>query len=200
MNEWLLYAICALTGYLIGSLETAIFVSKVNLKDDVRRHGSGNAGTTNMLRVYGKRAGAFTFIGDFIKGIIAILLGRWIGGEIGGYILGVFAVIGHDFPVFFEFKGGKGVATTFGIAWIIHPLFAAIITVVGTIIMLATQTVSLGSLIGITLFLILILAFHLSETMLVAVVIILWVLIIVRHTDNIRRLIKGEENKLFKRK
>lgn len=148
-----LYVLCLLLGYALGNFQTAILLSNGVYKDDVRQHGSGNAGTSNMLRVFGKRAGVWTFIGDCFKGVIAVLLGRLICGEVGGYVCGLGAVLGHDFPVLYKFKGGKGVATTLGIAWACFPLLAALTTVIGFAIIWMTQMISVGSLIGITFFL-----------------------------------------------
>ena len=200
MQNWWQYLICIIGGYLLGNLETAIFVSRVKFHDDVRKHGSGNAGTTNMLRVFGMGAGAVTFLGDFIKGVLAVLLGRLVLGETGAYLCGVCAVLGHDYPVFFRFKGGKGVATTLAIAWMTHPLVAAIVTVVGFVIIYLSQMVSLGSMLGITLFMLVSVIADSGNTPFVVMCVILWLLIILRHHENISRILKGNENKLFQRK
>ena len=110
LNSWLLYLACAALGYLLGNVQFAVIISRLKYKDDVRNHGSGNAGSTNMLRVFGLSSGLITFLGDLLKGILGVLIGRWIAGEVGGYICALFVVLGHDFPVFLRFKGGKGVA------------------------------------------------------------------------------------------
>lgn len=192
--------ICTILGYLIGNIETAVILSKFKYHDDVRQHGSGNAGTTNMLRVFGMKPGIITFIGDFLKGIAAVLLGRLIAGDNGGYVCGFFAVLGHDFPVFFGFKGGKGVATTLAIAWMLSPLYAAIATVIGFIIIYLTQMVSLGSLIGLTLYTFVLALTNLDCIPLVVLCSLLWIFVVFRHIDNIRRIFNGTESKLFKRK
>lgn len=186
-----------LIGYALGNIQTAILISKDIYKDDVRMHGSGNAGTNNMLRVFGKKAGVFTFIGDCFKGIAAVLLGRLLGGEIGGYICGLGAVLGHDFPVVYKFKGGKGVATSLGIAWVCFPFLAALTTVIGFGIIWMTQMVSVGSLLGMTFFAFGVLLRHEDNLPAIIFFLIIWALIIYRHTDNIKRLRKGEENRLF---
>lgn len=202
MNEinWIWLAVSAIAGYLIGNIETAVILSKFKYHDDVRQHGSGNVGTTNMLRVFGMKPGIFTFIGDFLKGIAAVLLGRLIAGDIGGYLCGLFAVLGHDFPIFFGFKGGKGVATTLAIAWMLSPLYAAIATVICFAIIFFSQMVSLGSLIGVTLYMGALALSNLHSGSLVCLCILLWALVIGRHIDNIKRIIAGTESKLFKRK
>lgn len=195
--EILQYVLCLAAGYVFGNFQTAILISGGIYKDDVRGHGSGNAGTSNMLRVFGKKAGVLTFVGDCLKGVIAVLLGRLICGEIGGYVCGLGAVLGHDFPVLYKFKGGKGVATTLGIAWVCFPLLAAITTVIGFAIIWMTQMISVGSLIGITFFAFGVLLRHENNLPAVLFFAVLWALIIVRHKDNIKRLRRGEENRLF---
>ena len=194
--QWI-YIVCLIAGYLLGNMQTAVFLSKYVYKDDVRGHGSGNAGTTNMLRVFGMKSGAITFLGDFIKGILSVLIGRLLGGETGAYITGFFAVIGHNFPALFSFKGGKGVATTIGIAWMIDPLFGAIATLIGFIIIYASQMVSLGSLIGFSSFVILVAVFRTDEPLKLIFAAALLLMMFLRHIDNIHRIVKGTESKLF---
>jgi glycerol-3-phosphate acyltransferase PlsY len=196
----LVYLACILAGYLIGNLQTAVFLSKYRYHDDVRQHGSGNAGTTNMLRVFGMKPGVFTFLGDFAKGILAVLIGRLLAGETGAYITGFFAVIGHNFPAIFGFKGGKGVATTMGIAWMIDPLFGAIATVIGAMFIYFSQMVSLGSLIGFTSFVVLVAIFRTDETLKIILAAALFAMMVIRHIENISRLMKGTESKLFQAK
>lgn len=119
MKYYILMAGAALLGYLLGSVNSAVILSKLVYKKDIRLQGSGNAGMTNMQRIYGKKAALFTFLGDFCKGIVAVLLGRLLLGVFasaslhGACIAGAFAVIGHNWPLYFGFKGGKGVLTTF---------------------------------------------------------------------------------------
>lgn len=194
------YILSAVLGYLIGNLQSAVIISKFLYKDDVRNHGSGNAGSTNMLRVFGLKSGLVTFIGDLIKGILAVLVGRWIAGETGAYIASVSVVLGHCFPVFLQFRGGKGVASTLGIAWMLNPLFAAVMTAWAAVMVLLTRTISIVSLSGITLYLILVLVFASNNTGFVIAFSLLWLLIVLRHTDNIKRLLKGEESKVFEKK
>lgn len=95
-----IYLICLLLGYLLGNLQFAIVFSHLLYHDDVREHGSGNAGSTNMLRVFGLKSGLLTFIGDFLKGVAAVLIGRSLGGAIGSYCMALGAILGHDFPPF----------------------------------------------------------------------------------------------------
>ena len=113
---WLIPPIllCAAGGYLLGSLSSAVIVSRALFSDDVRSHGSGNAGMTNMFRTYGKKAGVLTLCGDVLKTVVATLLGYLWLGYIGAYLSGLFCMLGHMFPVFYKFRGGKGVTTSVG--------------------------------------------------------------------------------------
>jgi len=194
-----LYALALVLGYLLGNIQTAILISKDIYKDDVRMHGSGNAGTNNMLRVFGKRAGAFTFLGDFLKGLAAVLIGRLLCGEVGGYVCGFAAVIGHDFPVFYKFRGGKGIATSLGMGWICFPMLALLTTLIGFGIIWMTQIVSIGSLIGFTFFTFGVVLRYSSNLPAVICFLVLWALALYQHRENIARLRKGEENRLFPR-
>lgn len=195
--KWLF---CVAVGYLIGNLQTSVLVSRAMYRDDVRKHGSGNAGTTNMLRVFGMGPGVLTFAGDFAKGVLGVVLGRLIAGEIGGYVAGLFAVLGHDFPALFGFHGGKGVASTLGIAWAISPLIAAATSVLTFGVIFLTKTVSLGSLLGALLFFVLLMIFEWGNTFKLIFVAALVILILIRHIENIQRLLRGDEAKLFQTK
>ena len=194
------YTIIAIAAYLLGNVQFAIILSKWKYHDDVRKHGSGNAGSTNMLRVFGLKPGLLTFAGDFCKGVLAVLLGRLVAGERGSYVAALFVVLGHDFPVFLQFKGGKGVASTFGIAWSLIPPFGMVLTVYAVIMIFLTRTIAIVSLSGVTLYLILAAIFYWKNTELLILIVLLVALVFVRHTDNIKRLISGEESKLFERK
>lgn len=188
-------------GYLLGSINTAIIVGKLFYKTDVREHGSGNAGTTNTLRILGKGAAIAVFIGDFLKGVLACLIGRYLAGEIipgvfaGEYLSGLFAVLGHNWPVYFGFKGGKGVLTSFAVLLMFSPKSALICLVAFIIIVALTKYVSLGSIIGGVLFPIMA-YFNGEPPLLVAVGAFLAILIVVRHNPNIHRLLAGNEKKL----
>ena len=144
-----------LVSYLLGSINTAIIISKILYRDDIRRHGSGNAGMTNMLRTYGKGAAGLTLLGDLMKTVIAIFVAaiffgfNYVGGISTGegvcYVAGLFVVVGHIFPIYYKFKGGKGVLATASMALILSPvpfliLFAIFALIVGT-----SKYVSLGS-------------------------------------------------------
>lgn len=192
-SPWLAAA-CAVIGYLLGNIETAIIVSKLFFHDDVRNHGSGNAGSTNMLRVYGKWPGLITFIGDFLKAVLAVLAGRFLMGALGGYVGGFFVVIGHCWPVFSGFRGGKGVASSCGLAFMTFPLGAGISLGIGLILLAVTKKVSIMSLSAILLFFVSVLVFRASDTALVVLSLLLMIVVYIRHIDNIRRLLRGEEH------
>lgn len=185
-----------LLAYGIGSFSSAYFMGKTFMKIDIRKHGSGNAGATNAIRVMGKKLGIITFILDVFKGILAVLISRAILGDSGGYIGGIFAVIGHNWPVLIGFKGGKGVATSLGVILLLHWPTAIVCVFLGLIIFLITRYVSLGSIV------------FLSSTPIINAIIskefdkkffittlFLAFLAIYRHKDNFKRLASGTENK-----
>ena len=153
------YILMALVAYLIGSVNFSVIISKRIAGFDVRERGSGNAGTTNMLRSVGKGPAALTLILDIAKGLVAILIAFLIGkisDEANAAVLvqlaGFFVVLGHTFPVFFGFKGGKGVATSLGVLLFINPLIGLICLVFALAVMAFTRMVSLGSIMAAILF------------------------------------------------
>ena len=211
----------ALAAYLIGSINTSIILSTRLTGEDIRNTGSGNAGTTNMLRTHGKKLAVITLIGDVLKGVVAVLLALlvdYLASFIGTmshidshilgslpYIAGFFAVVGHNYPVFFGFKGGKGVATTLGVILTLSPAVGGIALLVAVTIMATTRYVSLGSIIGAGLYPLLLLAFWLGkgeiDILSLVFAFLIAILIIVRHRSNIKRLLNHNENKLsFKKK
>ena len=196
------YGLCVLVGYLLGNIQTSVLISKSVFSDDVRQHGSGNAGSTNMLRVFGRRAAIFTFIGDFMKGVVAILFGELVsGGELGSFsaVCALAAVLGHNFPVFYGFRGGKGVATTLAVMWLYEPGIGAVCTAVLLAIIVITGMVSLGSLVSMTLFSLMVVLFKGQDSPVTALLfLVLWGLIVLRHKENIKRLVAGTESRLFK--
>lgn len=195
-----------LAGYLLGSINAALVIGKVFFKKDIRNYGSGNAGTTNVLRTFGKGAAAAVFALDFLKGILACLAGQLLTGEVdnvgwaGMYLAGFAAVIGHNWPVFFGFKGGKGVLTSFAVILYISPVPALICLAVFIIVVSLTRYVSLGSIIAAICWPIVSIIFDLPALMLVIAALMV-ILIIIRHKGNITRLFQGTEKKLsFKSK
>ena len=197
ISVWTVVA-CILIGYLLGNIQTAIIVSRAYYHDDVRNHGSGNAGSTNMVRVYGYGPGAITFAGDFLKAFLAVLLGQLVAGQIGGYIAGFFVVVGHCWPVFDGFRGGKGVASSYSIALFTFPLAAVGAILIGGAILLINKKMSIMSLAAMLLFFLATIVFRLNDLPLVILAGLLTIVVFVRHTDNIQRLIHGEEQRLRK--
>ena len=146
----------ALEAYLLGSIDTGILVSRLVYHDDVRNHGSGAAGMTNMLRTFGKKAAAMTAAGDVLKGILAVCIGRWLfsfsSGQavspyLGVYLAGILAVVGHTKPLYFGFKGGKGVLVAGGAILAVQPLIFPCLFVIFLACLLPTGMVSLGSVV-----------------------------------------------------
>ncbi len=189
---------CIAIGYLLGNIQTAIIVSRAYYHDDVRNHGSGNAGSTNMVRVYGYGPGAITFAGDSTKAILGVLLGQLICGEIGGYLAGFFVVVGHCWPIFDGFRGGKGVASSYSIALFTFPLGAVGAILIGGVILLINKKMSIMSLAAMLLFFLACVVFRLNDLPLVILAGLLTIIVFVRHTENIQRLIHGEEQRLRK--
>lgn len=198
MDQFLICCGAAIAGYLIGNIQFAVIFSHLIHHDDVRHHGSGNAGSTNMLRVYGIKAGILTFIGDFIKGAAAVLIGRAMGGQNAAYGAAIGVVIGHCWPVLFRFRGGKGVASSLGAAVLLNPLWGVLAAVSGIAVAVVTRMISPASLIGFTVYLIAALVAGSSPWERIAVA-ILFAIVVYRHKENIVRLTQGQEAPVFKK-
>ncbi|HZJ99291.1 MAG TPA: glycerol-3-phosphate 1-O-acyltransferase PlsY [Tissierellaceae bacterium] len=184
-------------GYLIGCFSSAYFVGRSTKGIDIRHHGSGNAGATNALRVMGIKLGAVTLLMDAFKGIFAVLVGRLIMGYNGGLICGFFGVIGHNWPIFLQFKGGKGVATSIGVLATLHFTSALAAAPLAIIIIIMTRYVSLGSmvyLLSLPISYALLTSDFRKEHFLLALLLAL--LSIYRHKSNIQRLLTGNENRI----
>lgn len=203
------YIIIGLIAYLLGSISFSVIISKKMAGFDVREKGSGNAGSTNVLRSVGKKAAALTLLGDVLKGVVSILIAFIVGLIMGDenisralliQIAGFFVILGHTFPVFFKFKGGKGIATALGILIMINWQIGLICLVFALIIMAATRMVSLGSIMAAVLFPILVLFVphnaYLADGDYFIYSIILAAFVIFNHRENVKRLLQGKENKL----
>ncbi|MDD5018099.1 MAG: glycerol-3-phosphate 1-O-acyltransferase PlsY [Eubacteriales bacterium] len=192
----MMYILSGVIGYVIGCISFGYLTGKIFKGKDIRDVGSGNAGTANAIRNYGWAIGLITFAGDVAKGALAAGIGFWLCGEIGVYIGGVAAVLGHIWPVFLKFRGGKGVATSFGVFLVMMPLHALIVFAICVVIIAITRTMSVGSLIGTALMVAVSLIFywpfignHIASVMLL-------ILVYYSHRHNIKRLAEGKENQL----
>lgn len=199
------------SAYLIGSIPTAVWIGKLFHGIDVRNHGSGNAGATNVMRVLGVKTGVPVLLLDMVKGWMAVYLvngQNWLTSEdewwmILSILLGVLAVIGHIFPVFAGFRGGKGVATIGGVCFSLHPVATASALAVFIIVLLVWKYVSLGSIIaGLSFPVWTIFVYRCDYVSLSVFSILAALLLVITHRKNIQRLLNGEENKasfLFKK-
>lgn len=207
--------ICLVIGYLFGIFQTAYIYGKMN-GIDIREHGSGNAGTTNALRVLGKKAGLIVFLGDVAKTVLAVLTVRLLFGRTDGDmlpLLGMYAaagtILGHNFPVQLGFKGGKGIACTAGLVVTLGPIVTLLEAATFLLTVLLTRYVSLGSILVVIELVINLVVLgqtgyygmsqeHLIEFYLVCTA--LSAMAIYRHKANIKRLSNGTENKIFQKK
>jgi len=189
--------ISVVISYLLGSLIFSLLIGKISRGVDVRQHGSGNAGATNTLRVLGIVPAITVFTLDMCKGIAAILISDWLtDGNMWAVVgCGLAVIIGHNWPVFFSFRGGKGIATTIGVVAVLSFVPSAIAGAIAIGSIFITRYVSLGSLIFTTL--LPITAAIMGEPIeIIVAMIVIFVFAVYRHRANIVRLIKGEENKL----
>ena len=206
------YIIMAIIAYLIGSVNFSVIFSKKFAGFDVREKGSGNAGSTNMLRSVGKKAAAITLVCDILKGVVAIVIAMILGNivpdmnkELLVQIAGIAVVLGHTFPVFFGFKGGKGVATSLGILLMTNWQIGLICLVFALVLMILTRMVSLGSCAAAILYPVLTLFINDNYTVLTegkngntyfVYSVILAIIVLYNHRSNIKRILNGTENKL----
>lgn len=207
------YILIAIIAYAIGSVNFSVILSKKIAGFDVREKGSGNAGSTNMLRSVGKKAAAITLVCDILKGVVAILIAVMIGWLFKDsdkallvQIAGILVIVGHTYPIFFEFKGGKGVATSLGVLLISNWQLGLICLVFALVLMALTRMVSVGSIAAAILFpvLTLFVNMHMLQSNYIVTQgsgyliysIILAALVIFNHRTNIQRILNGEENKI----
>lgn len=206
------YIIMGVIAYLIGSINFSVILSKKMAGFDIREKGSGNAGSTNMLRSVGKKAAALTLVCDILKGIVSILIAMILGNivknvdkELLVQIAGIAVVVGHTFPIFFGFKGGKGVATSLGVLILNNWQIGLICLVFALVLMALTRMVSLGSCAAAVLFPVLTLFINDNYTVLsdgkngnvyFIYSVILAIIVLYNHRSNIKRILNGTENKL----
>lgn len=189
----------AVLGYLLGCIPTGVLVARIYGVRDIRTLGSGNSGTTNVLRNLGWLPSVLTLVGDCLKGYAACLIGRQLGGDAGMLAGGLCAILGHDFPVFMGFKGGKGIATSLGLIIAINPWLALALLAVQIIAVALTRYMSVASLITTVAFPILVIFTERGREnfpLFLGAACIASLLSLFGHRSNIQRLIKGEENRL----
>lgn len=224
-NSWLALLLTAAVSYLLGSISFAIIITKRFTKQDIRSFGSGNAGATNVLRSQGKIPAVLTVIGDLGKSMLSVFLGGWLMQTVqlqpaadtavlmchaenlqlvGAYLAGVFCILGHLYPLYFGFRGGKGVMTTLGMMLILDWKVAVLLLAVFAVVVLISRMVSLGSVVAAAL---LPVTTYLFRTAIykqawqtvwfcTAVVTVIAVIVIVKHRTNIKRIFNGTEAKL----
>ena len=205
------YIIMAIIAYLIGSVNFSVIFSKKFAGFDVREKGSGNAGTTNMLRSVGKKAAAITLVCDILKGVVSIAIAILLGNipdmnkDLLVQIAGVAVILGHTFPVFFGFKGGKGIATSLGVLLLSNWQIGLICLIFALVLMCLTRMVSVGSCAAAVLFPILTLFINDHYTVLTEgksgnvyfiYSVILAIIVLFNHRSNIKRILNGTENKV----
>ena len=193
--------------YLIGSISAAILTGRIIAGDDIRSHGSGNAGATNALRTYGKKAAAFVTLGDCFKAVVAILIGILIAKLSGTennrmfiYLASFGAVLGHNFPLYFRFRGGKGILVSVVGIFFTDWRIGIIVLAASIAVMAVSRYVSLGSIFGALFFAVLVPVFHKGDAAFIIYAVLLAALAIIKHRSNIVRLVRGEENKLGSKK
>lgn len=227
-NSWLAMLLAAIIAYLVGSISFAIIVTKWFTGKDIRTYGSGNAGATNVLRSQGKLPATLTFIGDLLKSMVSVWVGGWLLQNlqlspatvaeagllmydsenlnlIGSYLAGVFCILGHLYPLFFGFRGGKGVMTTLGMMLILDWKSALILLGLFIAILLITRMVSVGScvaaiLLPVMTYVMRTFAYHQEwPTVAFCTVVagVIAVIILAKHRANIKRIFNGTESKLW---
>ncbi|MGI9191669.1 MAG: glycerol-3-phosphate 1-O-acyltransferase PlsY [Chitinophagaceae bacterium] len=205
MNSSMHELILLVLAYLLGSIPTAVWISRYFFGMDIREHGSGNAGATNTFRILGSKAGSFVFFIDMLKGFLAVdlayLIPRYQMDNMAltnfQVLLGICAVVGHIFPIWAQFKGGKGIATLFGMILAIQPLVAACLVGVFFLMLFITRYVSLSSITASIAFPVMIFfIFHEPEIMYRLFAVATAILVVLTHHKNINRLLAGNENKV----
>ena len=201
-NRSMMTIVLLILAYLLGSIPSGLWIGQIFFKINLREHGSGNTGTTNTFRILGKKAGMATFVIDFFKGTIAALLPLIFHVQgVSPLVFGLLAVIGHTFPVFASFKGGKAVATSAGVIFGFAPLFCLYLAVVffgtlylGSMISLSSVTAALAAVLGVILFPLIGFLLPSYDLLFVVIILALASLIIIRHKDNINRIQNKTEN------
>jgi glycerol-3-phosphate acyltransferase PlsY len=188
-----------LLAFVLGSVPFGIIIAKIK-GVELKKVGSGNIGATNVLRSLGKWPAVFTLLGDILKGTIAVAIGRYFGvGSIYEGVLGISAIVGHNFSVFLGFKGGKGVATSIGVLLIYTPKAAFFTLLIWLVVVVVTKYSSLGAIVSFGLLPLSVLLLDFADRSKLLVALLITVFVLARHSDNIGRLLKGTERKIGQR-
>lgn len=199
-NQIMIYLSLLILSYIIGSIPFGYLVGKYLKKIDIREYGSGNIGVANIFRVMGMKYALIVLIGDCLKGLSSVLLARWVLVEdIWFYLfIGLIAIIGHNWSIFLSFKGGKGIATTYGVVLAFYPYLAICAAILWGIIVFTTKYAALGSIISVFSMLFLSLVFQTQIEFKIFILFIIF-LAMIRHRSNIMRLLQKKENKIIKK-
>ncbi len=190
--KWILVL---LLSYLLGCFQTGVIISRTK-NVDIRSKGSKSTGTTNVFRVLGAKASLLTFVGDILKGVLACLLGMWLLGNAGASMAGLAVIVGHMFPVFSRFRGGKGVATSLGTSLVMNPALGLILLAVSAVGIAVTRIVSIFSILSLAAFAVVNSFLCGGDGFEIAYSIAAAALVVFAHRSNIQRILSGTENRL----
>ena len=196
MSIALKWLIVIVAGYMMGNFSSGITSGMAFGSLDIRKYGSKSTGATNVLRTLGWLPSVLTLLGDVLKGLLAALLGQWLLGAMGAYAGGLAAIVGHNWPGFYGFKGGKGIATSFGVVLIVEPWFGLVLVVIQFVVLWLTGYMSVASAVSAVFFSVLVLIFRFGNWPEIAFALILTGLALYTHRKNFARLKRGEEHKI----
>lgn len=195
-DEPYIYILVCVAGYLIGSISPAIIISYNVAKKDIRRYGSGNAGTSNMIRTFGWGMGLATFLLDVLKGAVVVLFAGYFAGDLGSMLGAICVVIGHNWPVYYNFRGGKGIAATLGVIVVVMTVPGLIVLAFSLLLVAITGIMSIGSMVGVVLCAAVSFVIYPDNIYLQIAMCVLAAIGLFVHRTNIVRLCKGTENRL----
>ncbi len=192
----LLWIAIAAGAYLLGNFSTGLVIGKAFGNIDIRKTGSGNAGATNIMRTLGWLPSVLTLVGDALKAFLAVKLGKWLGGDVGGYIAGIAVLLGHNWPALLNFKGGKGMACSLGIIFANEPWLALALLIMQIVIVAVTRYMSVASICTAAAYPVIVAICHPGDTGYIIFAAIMGALALFCHRANIQRLINRTENRL----
>lgn len=192
--EIMKFVIIALISYFLGSVNFSILISKLTKAQDIRNYGSGNAGFTNTLRTFGAKPAIFAFGGDLLKGFVSALIALLLAGEQGAYIAWIFCILGHMYPIYFGFKGGKGIVVSLAHALMINWIMALILLAIFLVVFFIKKYVSMGSIVAISFLPIYVIFFSHKDLFIIICAVFIAAFVIFTHKKNIVRIINGTES------